>query len=183
VGDPPQERGVARQLMADPGMELDTLEQTISLEQLGIMRQNAHALTPAPIPPAWVIEGDPVARNRRLAGSTDQLSTTYMWDCTAGRFNWHYDEDAIIHVLEGSAMVQDAAGLRQRLQPGDTFLFAAGSSYQWTVYHYIRKIAFLHSPLSPGMRLVRGILKWLTWPLRRKPNDRSVGRYHPETAG
>src|SRR5512146_2218692 len=152
----------------DPTAELDILEQTISIEGAGALRHDAHGLGPAPIPQAWILEGSPVARNKLLAGSSDQLASTYMWDCTAGRFNWFYDTDEVIHVLEGSVIIEDSAGVRRRLQSGDTFLFPAGSRYHWTVPNYIRKIAFLHSPLSRKMQIVRRMLKRLAAPFRRK---------------
>lgn len=170
MGKTPPEGGAARQLRADdPTVELDILEQTISIEGARALRHDAEGLAPAPIPRAWILEGTPAARKKQLAGSSDRLAITFMWDCTAGRFNWHYDDDEVIHVLEGMVLVEDAAGVRRRLQAGDTFLFAAGSRYHWTVPHYIRKIAFLHSPLSWEMRIIRGILKRLTRPFRRKP--------------
>jgi hypothetical protein len=153
----------------DPTLELDVLEQTISMEGGRIVREDAYGLAAAPIPRAWILEGNPVARKKRLAGSSDRLATTLMWDCTTGRFNWFYDEDEVIHVLEGSVIIEDASGARQRLQAGDTFLFPAGSRYHWTVSSYIRKIAFLYPPLPPEMRIIRGILKRLTAPFRRKP--------------
>ena len=166
----PQEGSAVRQVAADdPTTELDILEQTISMEGARALRQDAHGLGPAPIPQAWILEGNPVARNKLLAGSSDEMASTYMWDCTAGRFNWFYDTDEVIHVLEGSVIVEDAAGVRRRLQTGDTFLFPAGSRYHWTVPQYIRKIAFLHSPLSRPMRLIRGFLRGLAAPFRRKP--------------
>ena len=170
MGKSPHEGGAARQLTADDStVELDALEQTISIEGARVLRHDASGLAPAPIPRAWILEGTPVARKKHLAGSSDRLANTLMWDCTAGRFDWFYDEDEVIHVLEGSVIIEDAAGVRRRLQTGDTFLFAAGSRYQWTVSHYIRKIAFLHPPLSREMRIIRGILKRLTSPFRRKP--------------
>jgi uncharacterized protein len=169
VGKSPQESGAARQVRADePTVELDMLEQTISIEGARVLRHDAHGLVPAPLPRAWILEGNPVARFKRLVGSSDQLATTVMWDCTAGCFNWFYDEDEVIHVLEGAVIIEDAGGIRQRLQAGDTFLFPAGSRYHWTVPHYIRKIAFLHEPLSREMQIVRKILKRLTAPFRRK---------------
>ena len=170
MGKSPQEGSAARQLAAeDPTMELDILEQTISIEDARLQRQDAYGLGPADIPQAWILEGNPVARNRLLAGSSDELASTYMWDCTAGRFNWFYDTDEVIHVLEGSVIVEDEGGVRRRLQAGDTFLFPAGSMYHWTVTSYIRKIAFLHAPLSRRMQFVRGMIKGLAAPFRRKP--------------
>ena len=169
MGQLPQESGATRVTADDPTVELDALEQTISMEGGRIVREDAYGLTPSPIPRAWILEGNPVARKKRLAGSSDRLATTLMWDCTAGRFKWVYDEDEVIHVLEGFVVIEDSAGIRQRLQAGDTFLFPAGSRYLWTVSSYIRKIAFVYPPLSPEMRIIRGILKRLTAPFRRKP--------------
>lgn len=170
MGKPTHEGNAARQAEADdPTVELDILEQTISIEGARALRHDAHGLCPAPIPRAWIREGNPVARNKRLAGSSDHLASAYMWDCTAGRFDWLYDTDEVMHVLEGSAIIEDAAGARRRLQAGDTFLFPAGSRYHWTVADYIRKVAFLHSPLSREMRIIRSVLARLAAPFRRKP--------------
>jgi uncharacterized protein len=170
VGQSPHESGATRQLTADdPTVELDVLEQTISIEEAVELRRDAYGLSASPIPRAWILEGNPVARKKRLTRSSDNLAGTMMWDCTAGRFNWFYDEDEVIHVLAGSVVVEDAAGARLRLEAGDTFLFPAGSRYLWNVPHYIRKIAFLYRPLSWEMRIIRGIHKRVTAPFRRKP--------------
>ena len=170
MGQAPQESGAARDISADdPTVELDVLEQTISMEGGPVPRDHTQGLVPAPIPRAWILEGNPAARKKHLAGSSDRLASALMWDCTAGRFNWFYDEDEVIHVLDGSVLIEDASGARHRLEAGDTFLFPAGSRYLWTVSNYIRKIAFLYPPLSPEMRIFRGVLKRLTAPFRRKP--------------
>lgn len=170
MGKSPREGNAARQAAADdPTVELDILEQTITIEGARALRHDAHGLGPAPIPRAWIREGNPVARNKRLAGSSDDMASAYMWDCTAGRFDWLYDTDEVMHVLEGSVIIEDAGGTRRRLQAGDTFLFPAGSRYHWTVADYVRKVAFLHSPLPRQMRLIRDVLGRLTAPFRRKP--------------
>lgn len=130
--------------------------------------ENPYELQPDPIPRQWILEGNPTARRKLLVGSSDGMASTHMWDCTAGRFNWYYGADEIIHVLEGSVLVEDDAGERRQLGAGDTFLFPAGSRFHWTVPHYIRKIAFLHVPLSRKVRVVKGIYNFLTSPFRRK---------------
>ena len=56
------------------------------------------ALDPAPIKPGWVVEGTPQARARELARSADGTSVVIAWSCTAGRFNWHYGVDEMVHV-------------------------------------------------------------------------------------
>jgi uncharacterized cupin superfamily protein len=104
-------------------------------------------LTPAPINPEWILEGTPVARNKFLSRSIDGGGSTYIWDCTAGRFNWHYDIDETVCVLQGSVLVKEPHGGSRLLEEGDTAFFAAGSSAEWTVQTYIRKVAFMHRPM------------------------------------
>ena len=128
---------------------------------------NPHNLASDPIPSDWVLEGSPVARSKLLVGSSDDMASTHMWDCTAGRFNWFYTVDEVIHVLEGTVIIEDAAGERRQLCPGDTFLFPAGTRFHWTVPLYIRKLAFLHSPLSRKLRLAKRVFRILTSPFRR----------------
>ena len=101
------------ELMADdPTVELEMLEQTISIEGARELRHDAHGLVSAPIPRAWIREGNPVARDKRLAGSSDRLPRTIMWDCTAGRFDWFTNDEEVAHVLEGCVLIEDAAGAR-----------------------------------------------------------------------
>ncbi|HVS77393.1 MAG TPA: cupin domain-containing protein [Steroidobacteraceae bacterium] len=147
--------------------ELAILEQTDSLDGIRLAKGNPFGLHPDPIPQDWILEGNPTARRRQLVGSSDNLASTHMWDCTAGQFNWHYKSDETIYVLEGSVVVEDAAGVRRRLGVGDTFLFPAGTCFHWTVPHYIRKLAFLHAPLSRKMQVVKGIYNFLKSPFKR----------------
>jgi uncharacterized cupin superfamily protein len=170
LGKRPQEGDATHELEADdPTAELEMLEQTISIEGARELRHDAHGLVSAPIPRSWVLEGNPVARDKRLTGGVDRLPSTLMWDCTAGRFNWFYQDEEVAHVLEGSVVIEDTAGVRQWLRTGDTFLFPAGSQYLWTVPNYIRKIAFSYSPPPREMRLINGVVERLTGPFRRKP--------------
>jgi len=122
-------------------------------------------LQPAPICRDWIIEGNPLTRSRLLSGSSDDMAFTALWDCTAGRFHWYYDIDETICVLEGAVVVVDPAGQRHSLQAMDTFYFPAGSRYEWTVPAYVRKIAFVHVPLSPKLlharRLYQTLKSWL----------------------
>jgi uncharacterized protein len=169
LGKVPQQGDAIDELTADdPTVELEMLEQTISIEGARELRLDALGLVAAPIPRSWIRDGNPVARDKRLAGG-NRLPSTIMWDCTAGRFDWFYEAEEVAHVLEGSVLIEDAGGVRQMLRPGDTFLFAAGSWYEWTVPNYIRKIAFSYSPPSRPMRLINEVFECLTAPFRRKP--------------
>jgi len=105
------------------------------------------ALNPSPIHPEWVIEGNPIARNKVLSSSADGTASTLIWDCSAGRFNWFYDVDETIYVIEGGVVIRDAGGAARRLSAGDTIFFPAGVRAEWHVEDYIRKIAFCRVPL------------------------------------
>ena len=122
---------------------------------------NPHALDPAPIPSGWILDAAPQARGRVLSCSSDEMALTVMWDCTAGRFNWFYDIDETVCLMEGTVTLRDASGMVITLMPGDTFFFPKGCSYEWTVPHYVRKIAFIHVPMSRKMRLARLFYKRL----------------------
>jgi uncharacterized cupin superfamily protein len=114
-------------------------------------------LTPAPISPDWILEGDPVARIKFLSRSVDGGGSTYIWDCTAGRFNWHYHIDETVCVLKGAVLVKEHNGGSRLLEAGDTAYFAAGSSAEWTVETYIRKVAFMYRPLPAPLRVAKRV--------------------------
>lgn len=126
-----------------------------------VFYQGSHVeMTPCPVNPAWVIEGAPVARNFVLSRSLDGSASTLLWDCTTGVFNWHYDIDETVYVLEGSVVVRDDNGVEHRLGPGDHALFRAGSHAVWRVDDYVRKVAFCRNPVpQPVMLAVRAVKK------------------------
>ena len=64
-------------------------------------------LTPNPIPPSWIIEGNPVAQGSVLSTSADGLASTILWECTEGKFNWYYDFDETIMILEGAIVLEN----------------------------------------------------------------------------
>jgi uncharacterized cupin superfamily protein len=123
-----------------------------SIIQLGVGQVH---LNPSPIRPDWVLEGNPITRNQVLSSSADGTASTLIWDCTAGRFNWFYDIDETIYVIQGGVVVKDFGGLPRRLQAGDTIFFPAGARAEWHVEHYIRKIAFCRAPLPRPVRLAK----------------------------
>jgi uncharacterized cupin superfamily protein len=122
-----------------------------SVIRLGASRAD---LMPSPIRPNWVLEGNPVARNHLLSVSADGNARSYIWDCTAGRFNWFYEADETIYVIEGGVVLKDGAGTR-RLSAGDTIFFPAGAHAEWHVENYIRKFALIRTPLPKPLLLAR----------------------------
>ena len=116
-------------------------------------------LAPAPINPSWILEGTPMARNFCLSTSADGTASSWIWDCSAGKFNWYYSIDETVYVLEGSIVLKDHAAGTRVVKAGDTIFFPAGSSAEWTVPEYVRKVAFLRAPLPRPVRLARTVFR------------------------
>ena len=111
-------------------------------------------LKSSPINPDWIRGGAPVARNAVLSTSRDRASCTVVWDCTPGEFEWRYDSDETIHILEGSVVLDDGFAPPRRFGPGDVVLFPQGAVVRWTIETHIRKLAFFHRPLPVPIALV-----------------------------
>jgi len=114
-------------------------------------------LQPFPISADWLLEGTPETRSKELARSYDLTSYCVVWDCTAGRFKWHYNKDETLVVLSGEAFITNDNEER-RIGPGDVVFFPAGSSATWRVPKYIKKVAFLHHTMPRPFGF--GVLAW-----------------------
>jgi len=118
------------------------------------------SLAPCAIEPSWVLEGNPITRNKLLSKSADGNASSYIWDCTAGRFNWYYSADETIYVIEGGVVVKDNTGTKRRLSAGDTIFFPAGTSAEWHVEDYIRKFALIRTPMPWPLVLAKRTFKF-----------------------
>jgi uncharacterized protein len=126
-------------------------EQNISISSTEIV------LDSAPINREWVIKGSPEAKNRVIFKSRDGNSWTMVWECTAGVFNWRYDCDETVHIIEGRVLLTMGSETRE-LHSGDAVFFPAGSSAIWQVDGYVRKIAFLRQNLPHTLGILMRIL-------------------------
>ena len=84
-------------------------------------------LTASPIEPSWIIEGNPVAEASVLSKSADGQAWTVVWQCSEGRFNWHYDYDETILILDGSIVLENETMSPTRYGPGDVIFFKDGA--------------------------------------------------------
>src|ERR1700733_14962155 len=84
-------------------------------------------LTPRAIEPSWIIEGKPDAQWCVLSQSADGLASTMVWECSAGKFNWYYDFDETILILEGSIVLDSEATPATCDVAGDVIFFKDGS--------------------------------------------------------
>jgi len=130
-------------------------------------------LDPAPISPDWILSGTPETRSKELARSHDRTSYVMVWECTAGRFNWHYNKDETLVVISGAAVLTYEKGGERRIGPGDIVFFPAATSCTWDVPEYIRKVAFLRHTMPRPLgfcvlawnKLLRIVGWWGTSPL------------------
>src|SRR5690606_19668881 len=111
------------------------------------------AMKPAPINPAWVLEGSPVARAGEIARSSDGTTLSAVWDCTAGTFTWHFGVDETVHIVDGEVEVSANGFGTRTLRAGDVTLFRAGTTARWRVPVYVKKIAYCRHPLPWPMSL------------------------------
>jgi len=99
-------------------------------------------LKPSPIEPSWIIEGNPEARACTLSISTDRAARTLIWSCTEGKFNWYYDFDETILILEGAIVLESEGMPAKRYGPGDVVFFRDGAHAKWHVEGHVKKLAF-----------------------------------------
>ena len=130
---------------------------------------------PNPIQAAWILDGNPVARAELLSSSADGTASTYFWDCTAGRFNWFYSFDETFHILEGAVTLKYPSGVLRRVGAGDTVFFPAGSSAEWTVDDYVRKLAFCRTPLPGFLTVAKQAVRRLKRAVRGAPPNSGSG--------
>jgi uncharacterized cupin superfamily protein len=112
-------------------------------------------LAPRPIEPSWIIEGNPVAQCCVLSKSADGLASTMVWECSEGKFNWYYDFDETILILEGAIVLESDMLGPTRYGPGDMVFFRDGAHARWHVEGRVRKLAFCRTaqPFALGFAL------------------------------
>jgi uncharacterized protein len=126
-------------------------------------------LKPSPIERSWIIDGNPEARSHRLSASADGAATTLIWSCTEGKFNWYYDIDETIMILEGSIVIESDGTPPKRYGVGDVIFFRGGAHAKWHVEGYVKKVAFCHQTNPAGVGLIIRAVNKLKRMLVRMP--------------
>ncbi len=127
-------------------------------------------LKPAPIQAGWILDGQPNAAAAQIDQTSDGSTRLIVWRVSAGRFNWFYDFDETITILDGEVFLTEGANAapgnatERRLGPGDIIFFHNGSTATWRVPDHVRKIATVRRPL-PGLigtlyRLAKRARNW-----------------------
>ncbi|WP_372702964.1 cupin domain-containing protein [Bradyrhizobium sp. Bra64] len=112
-------------------------------------------LKPAPIEPSWIIEGNPEACSHLVSTSACKTAWTMIWSCTQGKFNWHYDFDETVVILEGSILLEVDGAPPTRYGVGDVIVFRTGARAKWHVEDSVKKVAFcrLNNPSPLGLAI------------------------------
>ena len=126
-------------------------------------------LKPSPIEPSWIFEGNPEARAYQLSASADGAAATLIWSCTEGKFDWHYDLDETIIILEGSIVIESEGMPPKRYGVGDVIFFRGGAHAKWHVEGYVKKIAFLRQANPIGFSLAVRVVNKLRRILSGQP--------------
>ncbi len=144
---------------------------TISRELIEVSH-TAASLVPSPIEPSWIIKGNPVAQSAILSKSADGLAFTVVWQCSEGKFNWYYNSDETVLILEGSIVLESDTMSPTRYSAGDVIFFKDGARAKWHVEGHVRKLAFLRKtqPALLGVALrVYSKIKRILVPTRKHP--------------
>jgi uncharacterized protein len=133
----------------------------------------AVSLTPRPIESSWIIEGNPSAQSCVLSKSADGMASTMVWECSEGKFNWYYDFDETILILEGSIVLESDDLPPTRYGPGDVVFFRDGAHARWHVEGRVRKLAFCRKTqpvlLGLALRVFSKIKRTLLPSAKRQP--------------
>lgn len=100
-----------------------------------------------PISGSRVLGGAPTSRSKVLVRSRDLAAHILVWECTAGRFNWYYEQDESVVVVSGEAFLVNESGEERRFGPGDVGFFPAGTHCTWRVPGDFRKVAVVREAM------------------------------------
>jgi uncharacterized cupin superfamily protein len=147
---------------------LDSASANVSV---AMFDPRAVKLEAAPLRPEWILDGHPVATAARIDETHDGSTHLLVWRVSAGRFNWYYNFDETVTILDGEVYLTDGANAapgnqaERRLAPGDVVFFHYGSAATWRVPDHVLKVATVRRPL-PGpfetfYRIARQARNWL----------------------
>ena len=118
-------------------------------------------LSPAPLPAAWLIEGDPCPRIKITTCSPDGGLLSGIWTCRVAKFRFDYPTfDETVHIIRGSADVRIGDEVT-KLRAGSIAYFPKGASAEWTVHEPIHKY-FVQRNANRGVRKIRSLLNRVT---------------------
>jgi uncharacterized cupin superfamily protein len=114
-----------------------------------ISKTTIHASTwePYPMPKEILVKGDPAARVHwlRASGHGEPPYYTGLWTAEPSVFDYTFEMNETLHVLEGYVVVTQKDGPTLDLRPGDVATFPKGAVTRWDVREPFKKV-FVDSP-------------------------------------
>jgi len=118
---------------------------------------------PGSIPADWILSGQPETRSKMLGRTNDWTANLVVWECTAGGYKWHYNQDELILVISGEGFMTNDKGEERRFGPGDLGFFPAGTTCTWRHPDHFRKVALLKEamwrPLGFALKVWNKVLR------------------------
>lgn len=100
-----------------------------------------------PIEPAWIEQGNPLARGAILTQAEDKKTSSGLWSCEPGKFAWTFTWDEFIYVLEGEVTIsEDDADHTVTLRAGEMAHFPLGTRTHWHIIKPTRKFFVIRTP-------------------------------------
>jgi hypothetical protein len=93
-----------------------------------------------------------------------------IWSCTEGKFNWYYDVDETLMILDGSIVLESKESGPKRYIAGDVILFREGAHAIWLVEESVKKIAFFRRTTPWGFNFSIRAANKLKRMIRRRPS-------------
>jgi uncharacterized cupin superfamily protein len=110
-------------------------------------RLPAEPLPSITLPDHEILEGEPDARCLFTAETTDGLASAGFWSCDVGRYEFFFDYDEFIYLIEGEVVITELPhGVPRRLSEGDTAHFPSGVTTLWEVTRKMTKYFVARSP-------------------------------------
>jgi len=111
-------------------------------------------LKPFYVDPAWIKSGTPNFRANEFFKSSDGTISSGIFECDASTFEWHYQFDEAVYILDGSVNLT-YQGKEFTVNPGETVLFRAGTVATWNVPDHVRKSWTIYDAGKPARGLAK----------------------------
>jgi uncharacterized cupin superfamily protein len=101
------------------------------------------------LPDHEILEGEPDARCVFTAKSADDGAAAGFWACGVGRYQFVFDYDEFVYLVEGEVVITEVGGDRSyTLTAGDTAHFPQGTTSIWQVTRRMTKYFVARAPFD-----------------------------------
>ena len=114
-----------------------------------VARLPAQPMPSISLPQHEILDGTPDARAVFTAQSADRGACAGFWSCDVGRYEFVFDYDVFIYLIEGEVVVSEAAPSTETyvLRAGDTAHFPQGITTIWQITqrmtkYFVARVAF-----------------------------------------